>query len=83
MNIDKHLEYLICVFQILLENQFYLNESKCSFGQDTVEYLGHIVSKHGVQPENGKVAVVQKWPLPSSIKDLRAFLGLRVITEGL
>ena len=65
---EARLEHLGKVLKILLENQFYLKESNCSFAQDTIEYLGHIVLKHGVQPENGKVAAVQKWPLPSSIK---------------
>lgn len=57
---DLHLEQLAIVLQSILDDHFYLKESKCSFGQDNIEYIGHIVCSKGVKPENTKVQAVKE-----------------------
>ncbi|WVZ89541.1 hypothetical protein U9M48_035925 [Paspalum notatum var. saurae] len=51
-------------------------QSKGSFAQQQLKYLGHIVSAQGVSTDPDKIATVQKYPIPQSTKDLRSFLGL-------
>ncbi|OIT26263.1 putative mitochondrial protein [Nicotiana attenuata] len=51
-------------------------KSKCSFAQSQVDYLGHIISGNGVQTDPAKIQTLLLWPTPTSIKDLRGFLGL-------
>jgi hypothetical protein len=63
-------------FQVLRANKLALKQSKCSFGQLTVTYLGHIISAEGVAMEPAKVAAVHNWPHPRSLRALRGFLGL-------
>lgn len=46
------------------------------FAQRQIEYLGHIVSQHGVEPVKAKVLAIQQWPVPSTLKAFRGFLGL-------
>lgn len=46
------------------------------FFKEEVKYLGHIVSKHGINTDPLKVQAVSDWATPSTPKQLRSFLGL-------
>lgn len=74
--LQDHIIHLKQVFAILKEHQFLLKKSKCFFGQQTLEYLGHIVSSSGVATDLEKVQAVAQWLVPSNVKQLRGFLGL-------
>lgn len=45
---DEHLLHLEVIFQCLVDYEFCLKQSKCSFVLNSIEYLGHIVSEEGV-----------------------------------
>jgi hypothetical protein len=60
----------------LEEKQLYANPSKCSFGVQEVEYLGHIVSHEGVKVDPNKIKAMMEWPIPKTLNKLRGFLGL-------
>ena len=38
--------------------------------------MGHIISKVGIQTDPSKIAVVNSYPVPKTVKQVRAFLGL-------
>ena len=50
------------------------------FFQMEVEYLGFDVVAEGVKPSLSKVKAVAEGPVPTSVRDIRSFLGLRVFT---
>ena len=72
----EHIERLEKVFEALNEAGLTLRSSKCHFAQREVNYLGHIVSATGVQPDPGKTEAVSSYPVPKNTKELRQFLGL-------
>ena len=41
-----------------------------------MEFLGHVISQEGVQPDPGKIRAVKECRAPTNISELRSFLGL-------
>ena len=41
-----------------------------------VQYLGYIVDEHGVHVDPAKIQVIRDWPAPTTLIELRIFLGL-------
>lgn len=75
-SITEHVQHLTIVLQLLRQNQLYVKESKCSFACASLEYLGHIISAEGVATDPRKTEAMVQWPQPSTITELRGFLGL-------
>ena len=75
-SLDDHIIHLQQVLELLRKHQLFLKETKCSFSQASLEYLGHIISGKGVSTDPSKVSAMLQWPQPTSFIELRAFLGL-------
>nr|KYP46438.1 Retrovirus-related Pol polyprotein from transposon 297 family [Cajanus cajan] len=73
---SAHLQQLEVVLKVLHQHKLYAKLSKCSFGLQQVDYLGHTVSGSGVAMNQEKVQAVLNWPCPTNLKQLRGFLGL-------
>lgn len=73
--LEEHIQHLRTVFQVLLKHQLKVKCSKCSFGQQRLAYLGHIISPNGVSTDEDKIQAVRDWLVPTSVKELH-FLGL-------
>ncbi|XP_071940002.1 uncharacterized protein [Coffea arabica] len=71
-----HLHHLSLVLGTLRKHSLYAKMSKCSFGQNQVEYLGHVITSEGVNTDPSKVEAMLSWPTPTCLKALRGFLGL-------
>lgn len=71
-----HVRLLRQVFQILKQHQFKINRSKCSFARPSLTYLGHEISGDGVRTDRKNIRAVENWPTPTSVKEVRGFLGL-------
>jgi hypothetical protein len=75
-SMEEHKHHLIIVMEILKANNLFLKESKCSFGTTQVEYLGHVISQNGVATDPKKITVIANWQTPTTVSQLRSFLGL-------
>lgn len=73
---SEHLLHLELIFACLLQGQFYLKPEKCALGLQQIDYLGHIVRHGEVSPDPAKIHAMVEWPIPTSLKSLKGFLGL-------
>ncbi len=63
------------IAQVLQKLRLYLKLEKCEFHRPTVQFLGYIIGREGIQMDQGKVTAVAEWPTPQTIKELQRFLG--------
>jgi Reverse transcriptase (RNA-dependent DNA polymerase) len=75
-NAEDHEKHIRIVLEILRKHKFYCKMSKCEFNKPEVKYLGHIVGRDGVKVEPVKVKAVANWPVPTTVTEVQAFLGL-------
>ena len=75
-NLSMHLKHVTKAFEILRQHQFFVKISKCAFGLQELEYLGHIVTSQGVKVDQNKITAMLNWPRPTNVSELRGFLGL-------
>ena len=68
--------HLKMVLQTLREHQLYVEFSKCEFWLDQVAFLDHVVSKDSIQVDHKKIEVVTEWQRPTSVIEVRSFMGL-------
>ncbi|XP_042031572.1 uncharacterized protein LOC121778308 [Salvia splendens] len=74
--LEDHCSHLEQVLELLQSHQFFVKLSKCSFCSTTVEYLGHLVSDGSLKADPAKIEAMTSWPTPTTVKQLRDFLGL-------
>ena len=72
---QQHLQRLEVVLGRLKEHNLKLKLSKCHFFQEEVQYLGHVISARGVATDPDKIQTVLQWKRPTTLTDLRSFLG--------
>ena len=53
-----------------------LKPSKCRWFQRSVTYLGLVVSGEGIKCDPEKIEKVQNWPVPKTVPQVRAFIGI-------
>ena len=75
-DIDEHAKHLGMVFNVLKYNQLFANKKKCVIAHSQIQYLGHRISKRGVEADEDKIKKMINWPPPTNISGLRGFLGL-------
>ncbi|XP_054807358.1 uncharacterized protein LOC129309679 [Prosopis cineraria] len=68
VNLDKVLERCI-------EKNLVLNFEKCHFMVRQGIVLGHVVSERGIEVDKAKVDVITSLPYPTSVREVRSFLG--------
>ncbi|PKI52583.1 hypothetical protein CRG98_027011 [Punica granatum] len=72
---EDHLVNLRRLFDRLQKYKLWLNSAKCTFGAKSGKLLGFIVSERGTEVDPGKVRVIMEMPLPSTVQEVRNFLG--------
>ena len=73
--VEDHFEHLARVLEAHQRAGLKLKPSKCNLFQDSVEYLGHVVTAEGLKPVPAFVQDVVSWPCPRTRSQVRTFLG--------
>jgi hypothetical protein len=64
------------VLQVLRECQLYAKLRKCSFYQNQIHYLGHIISEEGIAVDPENIEAIKGWKTPKNVNEVRSFMGL-------
>lgn len=65
---EEHIVHLKQVLELLLQDHWSVKLSKCTFAQQQISYLGHVISAHGVSTNPKKVEAILSWPEPQNVK---------------
>ena len=72
---EEHVHRLRAVFEKLKAASLKLKPSKCDFFKKEIKYLGYVVSEEGVSTDPDKIKFVTEWPQPTTVTEVRSFLG--------
>jgi len=74
--LDDHIEKIEIVLARLRDAGLKVNAAKSFFCTHEIEYLGYILTREGIKPQNKKVQAILALNPPNSVKELRHFLGM-------
>ena len=72
---DACLEHLTQILNVCVKKRLVLSWEKSHFMVREGIVLGHLVSSKGLEVDKAKVEVIQDLALPTSIRELRSFIG--------
>lgn len=73
---EEHDVRLRMVQERLHEYEVALNDGKCVYGVEEIQFLGHRLSAAGIRPSMNKVDAVKCFREPTTAEEVRSFLGL-------
>ena len=75
-NVAAHNKVLKEVLSRLSTNNLIVRFDKCTFGAETIKFLGFVIGKEEIRIDDKKIEAIKNWPPPTTVTELRAFLGL-------
>ena len=72
----EHEEHLRLILELLRKEKLYAKFFKCEFWIPTVQFLGHVIDRQGVQVDPAKIEAIKSWAAPTTPTEVRQFLGL-------
>jgi len=75
-SMEEHIRDVQAVLQALHAVGLRVHPGKSVFCSDKLEYLGHVITPEGIEPQAAKVAAMASLPIPTSVSTLQSFMGL-------
>ena len=75
-NFEDKMKNLKEVFERLRSSGLKARANKCKFFRKEITFLGHVVSKLGIKPDNSNIEKISNWPRPANVASVRSWLGL-------
>lgn len=73
---EQHEQHVRHVLERLRQAKLVANLKKCEFFKTELEFVGFHISAQGILPSTRKVQAIQEWPTPSTVQEVRQFVGL-------
>lgn len=73
---DDHLQRLQSVLDILLKHNLHVHVEETFLASKSVDYLGYTLTTEGIRPQVKKILPILRFATPTSVRQLRGFLGL-------
>ncbi|GFZ15616.1 hypothetical protein Acr_25g0000250 [Actinidia rufa] len=67
---SDHLRDLTEIFAILRQHKLRLNPAKCAFGVGSGKFLGHLVTRRGIEANPEKIAAIDQIVIPRNAKEV-------------
>ena len=74
-SVEEHRKNVQTILQALREAHLYCSTKKSQLFTTELDFLGHHISAHGVEPDKKKVEKIRDWLVPQCAKDVRKFCG--------
>jgi hypothetical protein len=75
-SMEDHLKHLSVVFDALCTARLFANMDTCIFCTQRDSFLGYVVTPQGIEVDSSKIVAIQEWPTPTTVTQIRSFLGL-------
>ena len=73
---SDHIRDLTEVFAILRKNKLRLNAAKCAFGVGSGKFLGHLVTRRGIEANPEQIAAIEQLTSPRNAKEVQKLTGM-------
>ena len=74
-SIELHRQATHDLLDLIEQHDLFIKPEKCVWEAPRVDYLGLILEKGVVRMDPAKIAGVAEWPVPTTVKQVRSFLG--------
>ena len=76
MNRKQHIENVKWIFQRLKKHKLFINNDKCKWFTDSIEFLNFVVFSKNVQMQKNKIDAIQNWSISKNVFEILSFLKL-------
>ena len=76
VNREQHIENVKWILQRLKNNKFFINNDKCKWFIDNIDFLNFVVSSKNVQMQKNKIKTIQQWFVSKNVFEIQNFLSL-------
>src|SRR5262245_24085359 len=73
---EQHIKDLYTVISLLYKANLQIKWKKCKFFMTKVKFLGHEISKEGINTDPEKIEVMKNLPTPKNRKNIQEVMGL-------
>ena len=75
-SLQEYVEHLEATFERIRKARLKINAEKCNFCQESLPFLGHIITKERIRLDLAKIKKVLNFSIPHNTSALHSFLGL-------